>query len=142
MSKPKQPIAITLDGIEYDTLMTYKDKHGSYWQSAGRRDSDDMPIMETSEYYGGEQHDGMSVRRLDELVAECGPIEDADPDLADQDDDTARALRSYRNSIRLMPSTPSAGRWSMMCGRLQQSVELLGKRLDLQVDEPYDEARE
>lgn len=134
-TKTKPPRTITIDGTEYNATFTYKDKHGSFW-TFKRRDHDEMPIMETEAYYGVQHQDGMDFMRLDSLIADVGPIQDADPDLEGKDNEVAHAIRYYRNSIRNMPATLSPGRASMTIGRLQVAAETLAHELKLPVDAP------
>lgn len=134
-----RPRILEIGGTEYSVDKTYRAPYNGYWQSTGRRDDDRMPLMESSDHYGGLQRDGMSIRRLDDLVEEFGPLTDADPDLAGKPETVARALRNYRNSIRLTPSRLSPGRSGMVLGRLQQAVEHLAEQLGLDADAPVDD---
>lgn len=127
----------TINGTSYSTLITYKDAHGSYWQSAsGRRTDEDMPIMETEAYYGEDNVDGMDVMPLDALIEQYGPIADADPDLEGRTNEVARSIRTYRDSIRNVPATLSPSRASMLIGRLQAAVETLAETAGLNPHAP------
>jgi hypothetical protein len=129
-----KPTALTIDGTQYDTQISYKDAHNSYWQSAGRRDHDDMPLMQTEAYYAEARVDGMDTMRLDDLIRKYGPLTDADPDLGVRTNEVARSIRTYRDSIRNCPATLSPGRASTLIGRLQAAVETLADQLGLDYD--------
>jgi len=131
----KKPTTLTIDGTEYDLQISYKDAHGSFWQSASRHDRDDMPLMQTEAYYAENRVDGMDTMRLDDLVRKYGPIADADPDLEGRTNEVARAIRTYRDSIRNCPVTLSQSRSSTIIGRLQAAVESLADQLGINYDE-------
>jgi hypothetical protein len=128
--------AFTINGTEYNSRLTYRDAHNSFWQGAGRRTDEGMPLMETEAYYGEEHVDGMDVMPLDQLIAQYGPLKDADPDLEGRTNEVAQAIRVYRNSIRNLPSRLSPGRASAVIGRLQAGVEALATQMGLSPHEP------
>jgi hypothetical protein len=133
----KTQTVFTINGTDYSTRITYKDAHGSYWQSAsGRRTDDGMPLMQTEAYYGEEHIDGMDVMPLDALVDQYGPIADADPDLEGRTNEVARSIRTYRDSIRNVPDTLSPSRASTLIGRLQAAVETLAETAGLNPHAP------
>lgn len=129
-----KPTTLTIDGTQYDTQISYKDAHASFWQSAGRRDEDDMPLMQTEAYYAEKRIDGMDTMRLDDLIRKYGPITDADPDLEGRTNEVARSIRTYRDSIRNSPAELSSARASTLIGRLQAAVETLADQLGLDYD--------
>ena len=131
---PKTKTEFTIDGTQYDTLISYKDAHNSYWQSAGRRDDDGMPFMQTEAYYGERNVDGMDTMRLDDLIRKYGPITDADPDLEGRTFEVALSIRTYRDSIRNSPAELSSSRASTLIGRLQAAVEALADQLGVAYD--------
>ncbi|MCX4885842.1 hypothetical protein [Streptomyces sp. NBC_00847] len=133
----KTQTEFTINGTDYSTLITYRDAHGSYWQSAsGHRTDEGIPVMETEAYYGEEHVDGMDTMPLDTLIEQYGPIVDADPDLEGRTNEVTRSIRSYRDSIRNCPATLSARRASMLIGRLQAAVETLAETANLNPHAP------
>lgn len=130
----KTKTEFTIDGTQYDTQISYKDAHNSYWQSAGRRDDDGIPFMQTEAYYAEKRIDGMDTMRLDDLIRKYGPITDADPDLQGRTNEVARSIRTYRDSIRNSPVELSSSRASTLIGRLQAAVETLADQLGLDYD--------
>jgi hypothetical protein len=135
----KTTTVFTIDGTEYSSQITYQDAHNGYWNAAGSRRDDDMPLMQTEAYYGERHVDGMDVMYLDDLVAAYGPLKDADPDLEGRTNEVARALRTYRDSIRNVPARLSPARASTLIGRLQAGVEALAGQLNLSPDAPVDD---
>jgi hypothetical protein len=131
--------AFTINGTEYNSQLAYRDAHGSYWQGAGRRTDEGMPLMETEAYYGEEHVNGMDVMPLDSLIEQYGPLKDADPDLEGRTNEVAQAIRAYRNSTRNLPAHLSPGRASAVIGRLQAGVEALATQMGLS---PYEPERE
>lgn len=129
----KTQTEFTIDGTQYDTQISYKDAHNSYWQSAGRR-NDGMPLMQTEAYYAEKRVDGMDTMRLDDLIRKYGPITDADPDLEGRTNEVARSIRTYRDSIRNSPAELSPSRASTLIGRLQAAVETLSGQLGIDYD--------
>lgn len=134
---PKAQTEFTINGTDYSTQITYKDAHGSFWQSAsGRRTDQGMPLMETEAYYGEGHIDGMDVMSLDSLIEQYGPITDADPDLEGRTNEVARSIRTYRNSIRNVPATLSLSRAGTLIGRLQAAAETLAETAGLNPHAP------